>query len=222
MKISEGGYEVKSGTENLVTVKEAASMLNVSERTIWKYVQRRTLKASRKFSEGRKPKVMVFQDSISELLRSRSDTLIIEGSMNNSKQGQDTSGKVQNASGIKASIPLEHYEEQRSRWLQERDQMQAGLMMYRHKYEEAEQKLRLLPAPPEIILPRLSDLEQKETALVQAQKILKQAQEVKERYKESILELRKKLLEEEQVREKLAAELQEAKRPWWKKLLGAK
>jgi hypothetical protein len=134
-------------------------------------------------------------------------------------------------------ISFETYVEERREWQQERDNLLQGMMMYRYKFEEADRQLKMLPAPVEVVTRDLKekedkvqeiekDREQKTAALTQAQKILQQAQEVKERYKTSIIELKGKLAEEERVREayRIQWELAQAelKKPWWKKMLGMK
>jgi excisionase family DNA binding protein len=226
VKISEGGMKVSSDNGDIMTVKEAANRLNLSERTIWKYIQNRSLKTSRKFSGGKKPMVMVFEKSISELLRTRNIEPSMSGSMNNPEQDHNASGKVQDASELPFSIPLHHYEEQRSCWLQERDNLQAGLMMYRWKFEDLERQVKLLPAPAETIGPRLTELEQtlhdREQALTRAEEILKKAREDYDLYKTSIVELKEKLQEEERVKADLRRELEMERRPWWKKVIGLK
>jgi len=57
------------------------------------------------------------------------------------------------------SIPLEHYESKRAEWDKERDSLMQGMMMYRFRFEELENKLKLLPAPPEEISGRLEEAE---------------------------------------------------------------
>lgn len=124
----------------------------------------------------------------------------------------------------------ELFERQRKEIMQERDQALQGLMMYRYKFEELDRQLRMLPAPPEVVNSKLQELEQerqhKSEALAQAQKILKQAQEVKERYKGAMQELKAKLQEEERAKEALRVQWEQAqaelKRPWWKKIFGKK
>jgi hypothetical protein len=138
------------------------------------------------------------------------------------------------------AIPVEYYEQQQK----EHDNLLQGLMMYRYKFEELDRQVKLLPAPPDIIAKdfqqkvealqlqeeKVKELEddrhQKAQALTQAQKILQQAQEVKDRYKASIVDLKAKLAEEERAREayKIQWELAQAElnKPWWKKLFGMK
>lgn len=189
---------MSSENGDLMTVKEAAHILNLSERTVWKYIQNRSLKASRKITTGKKPMVMVFEKSISELLRSRNIEPSTGGSMNNPEQVQYASGNVQNASEKPYLIPLQHYEEQRSQWLQERDQLQAGLLMYRYKFEELDRQVKMLPAPVEIIPNKLTELETKTAELVEKDQALMKSQETV------------KALEEALQRER--------QRSWWERL----
>ncbi len=52
-------------------------------------------------------------------------------------------------------IPLEYYEKKRKEWESEKTELirtyEQGLMMYRFKFEELDRKLKLLPAPVEVI-----------------------------------------------------------------------
>jgi chromosome segregation ATPase len=95
---------------------------------------------------------------------------------------------------------------------------------------EMENKLNLLPAPPEVVTKELQEkdqaLQQKATALAQAEKIVEEARETQKRYIEAMEELKAKLLEEERVKEAYRAQWEgaqaELSRPWWKKLFGVK
>jgi hypothetical protein len=127
-------------------------------------------------------------------------------------------------------ISFETYDQHRREWEQRCSQLEQGVMMYRYKYEDLDRQVKMLPAPPELISSKVQELEQdrrqKTEALAQAHKILHQAQEVKERYKSSVLELKAKLQEEERAKEALRLQweqaMEEAKKPWWKKLFGVK
>jgi flagellar biosynthesis GTPase FlhF len=117
------------------------------------------------------------------------------------------------------TVSLDRYDAMRKEVEQERDQALQGLMMYRYKYEEMDRQMKLLPAPPEVVTSKLQELEEKAKTLDQAQRILKQAQEMKEKYKASMIELKTKLQEEEKVKAELITQLeQERKRPWWQRL----
>lgn len=59
------------------------------------------------------------------------------------------------------TITFDAYEEKRSEWQKERDELQAGLLMYRYKFEELDRQTRLLPAPLESIPSKLAELETK-------------------------------------------------------------
>lgn len=123
-------------------------------------------------------------------------------------------------------VSLEYHDEQRKLWERERDDLRSGLMMYRYKFEEAEKRLKLLPAPAEVVVSKIGDLEkegqQKSEALEKTERLLAQTREVKEKYKASLIELRKKLREEAHATETYKIEceraMEEARKPWWKKL----
>jgi hypothetical protein len=113
-------------------------------------------------------------------------------------------------------IPLERYEA-------ERDRLMQGMMMYRYKFEELDRQVKLLPAPPDMMS---RELQEKAAALAQAEKILNEAKEAQKHHTEAMLELKAKLQEEERAKEAFRLQweqaMEEAKKPWWKKLFGAK
>ena len=89
------------------------------------------------------------------------------------------------------TITLDVYEEKRSEWLKERDELQTGLMMYRYKFEEMERQVRLLPAPVEVVTSKLtemerklSELDEKELALSYSQETIKALEEALQREKQ--------------------------------------
>lgn len=98
------------------------------------------------------------------------------------------------------SIPLQHYEERRKEWESERDQLLQGLMMYRYKFEEMDRKMRLLPAPPELIsedIKKRNEItEQARRALAQAQKDLEAERTSR---KESLMQAQKLIDSQDQV-----------------------
>lgn len=72
------------------------------------------------------------------------------------------------------TITIEYYDAQRKIWERERDELSAGLMMYRYKFEEMERQIRLLPAPPEVVVSKLTENEQ---TLHSAQETIKALEE---------------------------------------------
>jgi len=141
-------------------------------------------------------------------------------------------------------IPLEYYDSRREEWMHERDSLLQGLMMYRYKFEELDRKLKALPAPPEYVKARMDELEQhlhekeqltsqyeEKIALVSSEKeaLNEEYALAKTTYEEYIEQYREKLEQEERRQSELkasleaaAAELTHLRRPWWKKLFGAK
>jgi len=127
-------------------------------------------------------------------------------------------------------ISFRAYLEERREWQEERDSLRHGLMMYRYKFEELDRQVRLLPAPPEMLSTRLSEVEQdrrqKAEALEQAEKIVDEAKKAQKLSMEVMTKLRAKLVEEVKAKEAYRDqwELAHARlnRPWWKKLLGLK
>ena len=194
-----------------VTVQEASEIIGRSENAVRLLVKRGKFDQLRKVRNKGRGYWVIHRDSIDKLVNS--DQLVIE--TNQSDRSYQTNQDH--------FIPLNHYEEQRKLWLEERDQLTQGLMMYRYKFEELDKQIRMLPAPPETIT---KELEFKTTALDQAHEILKHAQDTQKYYDEAMAQLILNLQEEEHAKEafKIQWELAQAalKRPWWKKLFGMK
>lgn|GEM_PF-1665031 len=96
---------------------------------------------------------------------------------------------------------------------------QNRLSVVESEKDEIEGRMRLLPAPPEVVA---SELEEKTAALSMAENIIQQAQITQQQYEEAMEQLKVKLQEEEHAKEafKIQWELSQAelKKPWWQKL----
>jgi hypothetical protein len=200
-----------------LTLQEASDATGRSVNALRMMIKRKKLSRVLKTRGKRGEEWVIHQETVHDLGQvDLGQTKVLD------QGGQNDLGQ----SGQTIIIPAELYVQQQK----ERDQAVQGLIMYRYKFEELDRQLRMLPAPPEVMTSKLQEMEQdrqqKAEALAQAQKILRQAQEVKERYKTSIHELRAKLQEEEKAMEILKAQWElaqaELKRPWWKKIFGKK
>jgi len=206
------GEPVQTGSPDRewLTIKEASRITGKSINALTILVNRRKVDRIRKV-EG---KWLIHKDSIATL-----SMLDRATGTTDSPTGSDSMSTLSGPTGSDSTgviIPLEHYEKKRDEWLTERDRLQAGLMMYRYKFEEIEHKMRLLPAPPEMVA---RELEDKAAALVQAEKILDEAKETQKTYAEAMEKLRAKLLEEEYAKEAFRLQWEaELNRPWWKKI----
>jgi len=148
-------------------------------------------------------------------------------------------------------VTVEYYDQQREKWDRERSQLEQGVMMYRYKFEELDRKVKLLPAPVEVVS---DDLKRKQ-ALIEKVKMMILAEKETRKKVESLLNekeeslhaevehrekllatlmereqafavLNQKLAEEEKAKESLRAEwektVSELRRPWWKKIFRVK
>ena len=101
------------------------------------------------------------------------------------------------------TIPLEYYEQQQK----EHDQLMQGMLMYRWKFEELDRKLKLLPAPVEVISNEFEklriDLETKEKIILNKEQTLQSTQN-------QITEIKDKLQNLELERNELENTLQKA------------
>jgi hypothetical protein len=166
-----------------VTIQEASEITGKSENAISLLVRRRRMDRVKKVNGTGQGKWLIHRDS---LVKYQSVNQSPDEVTKNDQSVNPVSQSVTDL--LKSMIPLEHYEKKRSEWDQERDRLQAGMMMYRYKYEELDQQVKLLPAPVEAVC---ISLQNKEQALQDA--------------REAITRL------EEDLR-------QERKLPWWKKM----
>lgn len=111
--------------------------------------------------------------------------------------------------GQKSGIPLEYFDSKQKEWTEERDKLQAGLMMYRFKFEELNRQIRLLPAPAEVITSQLMETEE----------ALKAEVELREKLTSALQEKEAKIEVQKRQFLALGAELMhERSLPWWKKI----
>lgn len=189
--------QVSDHNSEWYTLKESSRLTGKSINALRILIYRKKLDKIKKVSNiGKKDIWLIHKDSLSQIeVKNTSLNGIQENTFLNTIP-DDIQNTIQN------TIPLEYFdgklnewENIRSQWFQERDQLQAGLMMYRYKFEEAEKQLKLLPAPVETVTLKLEELERK-------------LQE-----KEAVLSEQETRLQEKE------AELQrERSLPWWKKM----
>lgn len=138
-----------------------------------------------------------------------------------------------------ASIPLDYYEKKQKEWEQERDRLLQGIILYKLRFEELEGKLKALPAPPEMLNGRITELEEQLTRENAArdrvfEELVKETGESRSAYEKQlqqqtavIEELRAKNEKDEEEKEHLwemlnerEKELWQIKKPWWQKWFG--
>jgi hypothetical protein len=230
----EGVYSVSGDrvTGQWLTLKEASVITGKSINALTLLINRKKIDRVRKVKGKGGGKWLIHKDSLHLLME-----LTLLPCQSQEYNRVNTLSEATEYDRATVSIPLEHYDKKRDEWDRERDRLTQGIMMYQYKLEEYERKLKLLPAPPEVVTSKLQEQEimlqtkdqairQKEEALARAQEILKKAKESYDQYKASMVELKAKLVEEERTREayRIQWELAQAelKRPWWKKLFGMK
>ena len=181
--------------EQWVTINETSQIMGRSENAVRQLVKRGKFDQLRKIRKNGRGYWVIHRDSISRLVNSGQWVMKTSGS---------NESDLTNKTNTDHTIPLQHYEEQRSQWLQERDQLQAGLMMYRYKFEEIEHRMKMLPAPVETVVSKMADMEEALSAEVKYREQLTSALHEKE------VELTRLH----------AVQDQEQRRSWWKKLFG--
>lgn len=192
---------MSSDNGKLLTIEETAKRLSLSERTVWKYIQRKVLKSSKKFNGGKRLRVMVFESSLSELLRTDSS----EGSVKFIEAQEIASENVQGNSGEDSMIDQGSSEnDQRS---SENYSKEEALLQATYRIGWLESKVDSMQ---KLLTEGSEKFSEKELAL---QGELRQK-------KEHLAEIESKLQAEQETREKLEQELSELKKPWWKKIWG--
>ena len=106
-------------------------------------------------------------------------------------------------------IPLHYHDLKQREWLTERDQLQAGLLMYRYKFEELDRQVRLLPAPVETVGTLLQDREAKVAELEHKEQELRDSRQALDRSQEAVSALEEALQ-------------RERSRSWWQRLWGGR
>lgn len=194
-----------------ITLKEASKITGRSIQALRLLINRKRIDKVKKVQDNGPGYWLINKDALQQISMISMDD-------KNTYQ-QDTSHTYQVPSQV-ISIPIEYYGQQQK----ERDQLQAGLMMYRYKFEELDRQMKLLPAPVEVVSTKLKEqesmLQTKDLALARAQEILDKAREDYDQYKTAIVELKEKLQEEERTKAELRQQLEMELRPWWKKILG--
>jgi hypothetical protein len=196
-----------------ITLKEASKITGRSIQALRLLINRKKIDKVKKVQDNGPGYWLIHKDALGQI------SMISMGDKDTYQE--NISHTYQVASQV-ISIPIEYYEQQQK----ERDQLQAGLMMYRYKFEELDKQMKLLPAPVEIVSTKLKEqeamIQTKDQALSRAQEILDKAREDYDQYKTAIIELKEKLQEEERVKAGLRQQLEIEQRPWWKKVLGLK
>lgn len=85
-----------------------------------------------------------------------------------------------------AMIPLLYHDSKQREWTEERDQLQAGLLMYRYKFEELDRQIRLLPAPVEAVSTLLQDRETKLSELAEKEQELRDSRQAVKALEEAL------------------------------------
>jgi hypothetical protein len=218
-----------------LTLQEAARLTGKSSSALRGAIQRRKLEKIRKETGAIGEYSLIHRDELSKLKSNRTPSCE-PGSRPDQDRGPreraESSGESQdaiiedveyefeedpvpqNGSGTWVNmVTLEYYDSQRDKWERERSNLEQGIMMYRFKYEELERRLKVLPAPPELVSYRVGELEQKledeKKGREDVVKGLQSTLEAREREKlEALRELSRKLQEEEKKKEEIVSSLQ--------------
>ena len=155
-----------NGSDNeWLTLKEASEISGKSTSALRRLIQRGKIERVTKRSHERGVKWLIHKDEI-ELL--------------NVHERQHVQGvHINRSEGVQVNaISFESFIEQQKEWERERVQIMNGLNMYRWKFEELDRKLKLLPAPVEVVKHEFEkikfELDRKEESLFEASEKLNQ------------------------------------------------
>jgi len=164
------------GNDKWLSLKEASKMTGKSVNALRLLVNRKRFDMVKRVEGNGFSQWMIHHDS---LVKTCGDDM---GSTSDSDKGLSggSQSAVMNTCQVN-TVTLEHYDQQREKWLEERDKLQAGLMMYQYKFEELDRQIRLLPAPVESIPSKLAELEaqtaEDRQALTRSQETIKALEE---------------------------------------------
>jgi len=122
-----------------LTLSEASNITGKSAESLRKMIKRGKLLRVKKISGERGKQWVIHQEEIERL--DRQPMTNVQGG----HKGCTRAGQID-------FISVEHYDKQREKWEEEKTRLVQGLLMYRFKFEEIEKKIKLLPAPPDIIV----------------------------------------------------------------------
>lgn len=223
LQLKEGVNKVRNNGR-VLTIKEASKITGLSTSTLRMHLKKGLIegvKTSTKFGDTWHIKA----DSIKHLKSLESSGLNAQPLSNMRTSETSTSTSIKNSDNL-IRMRDEHLTDLRKQVMTYEGiiitfQQRIGVLESEKTAYEA--KLKLLPAPPEILL---NDLQQKEAALAQAEKIVLAAQETQKQYEEAVAQLKLKLQEEEHAKEAFRIQWElaqtELERPWWKKIFGIK
>lgn len=155
-----------------LTLQEASRITGKSINALTLLISRGKIDRSKKIVGRGKGKWLIHRDSIG--LTSADDRL--------KDQDRTEPGQTERSTDRSdPAIPLHYFDSKMKEWTEERDRLQAGLLMYRYKFEELDRQIRLLPAPVESIPSKMTELEQKtaekDLALQRSQETIKALEE---------------------------------------------
>ncbi len=146
-----------------LTFAELGALTGKTSSAVRMWVKRRAAKGERvqvKKERGKHGEVWYIHSSEVDAFSER-EGASVQGEREPSTQGERVN-----------TVTIEYYDAQRKQWQNERDELSAGLMMYRYKFEELDRQIRLLPAPVEVIPSKLTELEHKERELLESRQAL--------------------------------------------------
>lgn len=139
-----------------LTLSEASNIIGKSTDSLRKMIKRGKLSRVKKIPGERGKQWVIHRDEVEGW--TRPDKTHVQGGQTD----QTNTGQIN-------VISVEHYDKQREKWEEEKSGLVQGMLMYRWKFEELDRKLKLFPAPVEVVALEFdkvkSDLHEKEVEL---------------------------------------------------------
>lgn len=129
-------------SDEWITLRKAADITGKTPAALRKLIQRGKLKQIKKIPDTEGGKWHLHRDEL---------TLWAGHVLPACPVGQKRDTEQDNLS----TMDIGTFLQQQKEWMDERDKLRDGLMMYQFKFEELDRRIKLLPAPPEAISDRM-------------------------------------------------------------------
>jgi chromosome segregation ATPase len=216
------------GNGGLLTLKEASKVTGLNIQTLRSRIKRGALKGFKKSSQFGEV-WYIKADSVANLAKLEHDRLKVlsisheHPSSENPSQSHSKDAEIairSKESQIEVLLRLStSLEKQNCTYEQLLRDFHARINILESDKALVENKLKALPLPAEMVCARLSELER---SLSEKDDVIKAEVDHREQLSAVIHEQKARLLESERRLLEFEKELQDSRRPWWKKLLGAK
>jgi len=187
-----------------IDLKEASRITGRSITALRLLINRRKIDNTKKIQNKGQGYWVIHQDALKDLTdHDKLSDLTYHPDI--SRAGDDKSEDMSQISQV-ISLAFEQLDKQRKEWDIERDKLLQGLMMYRYKFEDLDKKMKLLPAPVEVVA---DELKKSQQCIADAHKKINEERLAREQLASLVSEKEEILNAEVEFREKLSSVLGE-------------